>query len=174
MGTFTTGTSQSALLINRQYQVNDTLSTTKGRHQLRFGVDVMHAHNGGNSKEFGGPIYLGQFVYKACTQAVAICESQSYLGNIANVASYTQSYGNANYTVGDTLWSGFMQDDFRLRPNLTVNVGLRYERQTFTDSNKDFAPRVGFSYNVKGDGKTVVRGGFGIYYSQIVDNSAAN
>ncbi len=156
VGTFTTGTSQSALLINRQYQVNDTLSTTMGRHQLRFGFDVMHAHNGGNSKEFGGPIYLGQFVYKACTQAVVICESQTYLGNIANVASYTQSYGNANYTVGDTLWSGFLQDDIRLRPDLTVNVGLRYERQTFADSNKDFAPRVGFSYNIKGDGKTLL------------------
>jgi hypothetical protein len=174
VGTFTTGTSQSALLINRQYQVNDTLATTKGRHQLRFGLDAIHAHNGGNSKEFGGPIYLGQFVYKSCTLGVAVCESQTYLGNIANVASYTQSYGNANYTVGDTLWSGFVQDDIRVRKDLTVNVGLRYERQTFVDSNKDFAPRVGFSYNVKGDGKTVIRGGFGYYYSQIVDNSAAN
>ena len=174
VGTFTTGTSQAALLINRQYQINDTLSTTKGRHQLRFGTDVLHAHNGGNSKEFGGPIYLGQFVYKACAQAVAVCESQTYLGNIANVASYTQSYGNANYTVGDTLWSMFVQDDIRLRRDLTVNVGVRYERQTFADSRLDFAPRVGFSYNVRGDAKTVVRGGFGIYYSQIVDNTAAN
>ena len=46
--------------------------------------------------------------------------------------------------------------------------------QTFTDSSKDFAPRVGFAYNWRGDGKTVIRGGFGIYYSQIVDNSEAN
>jgi len=51
---------------------------------------------------------------------------------------------------------------------------MRYERQTFTNSTKDIAPRVGFAYNVKGDGKTVVRGGFGIYYSEIVDNSEAN
>jgi hypothetical protein len=57
---------------------------------------------------------------------------------------------------------------------LTVNVGLRYERQTFTNSTKDFGPRVGFAYNFRGEGKTVIRGGFGIYYSQIVDNSAAN
>ena len=157
-GTFTTGTSQSALLINRQYQINDTLSTVRGRHQLRFGFDVLHAHNGGNSKEFGGPIYLGQFIYNTCTLALSVCESQAYLRNIANVRSYTQSYGNANYTVDDTLWSMFAQDDIRLRSDLTVNVGLRYERQTFADSNKDFAPRVGFSYNVHNDGKTVVRG----------------
>ena len=88
--------------------------------------------------------------------------------------TYSQSYGNAAYTVTDTLFSVFVQDDFQVRHELTINLGLRYELQTFTDSRKDFAPRAGFSYNVGGDGKTVIRGGFGIYYSQIVDNSEAN
>ncbi len=173
-GTFTSGTSQSALLMNRQYQANDTLSWSHGKHQVKFGGDVIVAHTGGNSKEFGGPIYLGQFSYNACTLSLAICESPAFLNNIANVKSYTQSYGNANYTVNDTLWALFVQDDFHVRSDLTINLGLRYEQQTFTDSRKDFAPRVGFAYNYKGDGKTVVRGGFGIYYSQIIDNSEAN
>jgi hypothetical protein len=173
-GTFTSGTSQSALLLNHQYEVNDVVSATRSRHTLTFGGDVIQAHNGGNSKEFGGPMYLGQFTYNACTQALSVCEGSSYLGNISNVASYTQSYGNAQYTVDDTLFSMFVQDDFKLRRDLTVNLGLRYERQTFTDFDKGFAPRIGFAYNVKGDGKTVIRGGFGIYYSQIVDNNAAN
>ena len=88
--------------------------------------------------------------------------------------TYTQSYGNAAYTVDDVLGSLFVQDDYRLRRDLTVNLGLRYERQTFTDFKKGFAPRAGFSYNLRGDGKTVVRGGFGIYYSQVTDNSEAN
>ena len=173
-GTFTSGTSQSALLLNRQYQVSDTLSASWGAHQVKFGADMIVAHTGGNSKEFGGPIYLVQFVYNTCTQALSVCESSAYLGNIANVRTYTQSYGNANYTVTDTLWSLFVQDDYRLRRDLTVNLGLRYEQQTFTDSRKDFAPRLGFAYNLHGDARTVIRGGFGIYYSQIVDNSAAN
>ena len=173
-GTFTSGTSQSALLMNRQYEAADTLSSSWGHHQVKFGADVIVAHAGGNSKEFGGPSYLGVFTYNACTQALSVCESQAYLGNIANVKTYAQSYGNANYTVTDTLWSFFVQDDFHVRKDLTVNLGLRYEQQTFTDSRKDFAPRVGFSYNWKGDGRTVIRGGFGIYYSQIVDNSQAN
>lgn len=171
VGTFTTGTSQSALLMNRQYEMTDTLSVTWGNHQVKFGGSGILAHTGGNSKEFGGPIYLGQFIYNTCTQPVAVCESQAYLGNLSNVRSYTQSYGNANYTVDDWLWSLFVQDDWKVRPNLTINLGLRYERQTFTDSNKDFAPRAGFAYNWNG---TVIRGSFGIYYSQIVDNSAAN
>ena len=172
--TFTTGTSQSALLLNRQYGVSDTLSTSWGKHLVKFGADVIRAHNGGNSKEFGGPIVLGQLVYNLCRSTVAFCESSAYLNNIANVASYTQSFGNASYTVDDTLWSLFVQDDFRMRPDLTINLGLRYEQQTFTDARKDFAPRVGFAYNWRGDGKTVIRGGFGIYYSQVVDNAAAN
>ena len=173
-GTFTTGTSQSALLMNRQYEANDTLSAIWGAHQIKFGADAIVAHTGGDSKEFGGPIYLGQFVYKSCTQAPSFCESSAYLDNIANVQSYTQSYGNANYTVNDTLWSLFVQDDYHVRKDLTVNLGLRYEQQTFTDSRLAFAPRVGFAYDWRGQGNTVIRGGFGIYYSQIVDNSEAN
>ncbi|HUL16209.1 MAG TPA: TonB-dependent receptor [Terriglobales bacterium] len=173
-GTFTSGTSQSALLLNRQYEANDTVSATHSRHTIKFGMGMIHAHNGGDSKEFGGPIYLGKFTYKSCTDALEVCESTSYLDDINNVQSYTQSYGNADYTVDDTLWSAFVQDDYRVRYDLTLNLGLRYERQTFTDSTHAFAPRVGFAYDLFGGGKTVIRGGFGIYYSQIVDNSEAN
>src|SRR6202042_1992774 len=173
-GTFTSGTSQSALLMNRQYEANDTMSAAWGQHTIKFGANVIVAHTGGDSKEFGGPIYLGEFIYNTCTLALSICESPAYLSSIANVKTYTQSYGNASYTVNDTLFSAFVQDDWRIRPNLTINLGLRYELQTFTDSRTDFAPRVGFAWNPRADGKTVIRGGFGIYYSQIVDNSEAN
>ena len=173
-GTFTSGTSQSALLLNHQYQANDTLSVVRGSHQLKFGADVIAAHSGGDSKEFGGPIYLGQFLYNTCTASLSFCESPAYLGNIANVVSYTQSYGNAHYTVDDTLWALFVQDDYHVFSDLTLNLGLRYEQQTFTDSRKGFAPRFGFAYNWLGDNNTVLRGGFGIYDSQIVDNSEAN
>lgn len=174
VGNFVTGTSQSAELQNRQYDLSDTLAASWGRHQMRFGADVLRSHTGGNGKEFGGPSFLGAFTYKSCILDTATCESPTYLDNIANVNSYTQSYGNATYTVDDTLWALFVQDDFRLQPHLTVNLGLRYEQQTFTDARKDFAPRAGFVYNIAGTGKTVVRGGFGIYYSQVVDNSEAN
>lgn len=173
-GTFTTGTSQSALLLNRQYGLNDTIAVSRGRHQFKFGTDMVHAHNGGNSKEFGGPIFLGQLNYNTCTAALTVCESPAFLNNIANVRTYTQSYGVGNYTVDDTLWALFAQDDFRLRTDLTLNLGLRYEQQTFTDARKNFAPRVGFAYDWLGRGKTVIRGGFGIYHAQVIDNSQAN
>ena len=173
-GTYISGTSQSALLMNRQYEIHDALSATRGRHQIQLGEDVITAHNGGDSKEYGGPIYDGQFLYKTCTQALSFCESPAYLENINNVQTYTQSYGNASYTVDDTLWALYFQDDYKLWPSLTLNLGVRYERQTFTDSRTNVAPRVGFAYDVQGAGRGVLRGGFGIYYSQVPDNSQAN
>jgi hypothetical protein len=173
-GTFTSGTSQGALLLNHQFEVLDSLEKTWNRNELRAGFDVIHARTGGNSKEFGGPIHLGELIYKACTGTTAFCESQAYLGDIHNVNSYTQSYGNANYLVGDTMAALFVQDDAHVSRDLTVNAGLRYELQSFTDARKDFAPRVGFAYNVAGRGMTTVRAGFGIYSSQVVDNDEAN
>lgn len=174
VGNFVSGTSQAAELQNRQYDFSDTMAISWGRHQVHFGENVLHAHTGGNGKEFGGPSFLGAFTYKSCNLGITACESNSYIGDIANVNSYTQSYGNATYTVDDTLWALFAQDDLHLRRDLTLNLGLRYEQQTFTDARKDFAPRLGFVYNVAGAGETVLRGGFGIYYAQVVDNAAAN
>lgn len=173
-GTFASGTSQAALLLNRQFEVVDSLAKTWTRNSIDLGFDVIHARNGGNSKEFGGPIYDGELIYKVCRESAAFCESRTYLGNIANVQSYTQSYGNADYVVDDTLAAIFFQDDDRLTPTFTLNLGLRYELQTFTDARADVAPRIGFAYNVAGRGTTTVRGGFGIYDAQVVDNSEAN
>jgi hypothetical protein len=171
---FTSGTSQNALLMNHQYEVSEVLAATLGRNQLRLGGDWIYAHTGGNSKEFGGPIYLGKFTYNTCSQGVTVCESSAYLNNIANVANYQQSYGNANYLVNDDLYAVFAQDDYRASDRLVLNLGVRYEGQTFTDAHENIAPRVGFALDAFGTGKTVLRGGFGIYYSQIVDNEEAS
>ncbi len=172
--TFTSGTSQSAVLMNRQYQVSDMVSVMAGRHQLKFGGSAIVAHTGGNGKEFGGPVYLGKFTYNTCSLAASVCEGPTYLNDISKVANYQQSFGNASYTVTDTIWSLFVQDDFRVSKQVTLNAGLRYERQTFTDATTNFGPRMGFVYDVGGRGRTAVRGGFGIYYSQVVDNAQAN
>jgi hypothetical protein len=173
-GTFTSGTSQNALLMNRQYEVAETLAIDRGRHQLSAGANIIAAHNGGNSKEFGGPIFLGKFTYNTCTASPAVCEGTAFLSNIANVANYQQSFGNASYTVDDQFAGVFVQDDYRVTRRLTANLGLRYERQGFTDSTLDFAPRIGFVFDLTGSGNTIFRASYAIYDSQVVDNSAAS
>jgi hypothetical protein len=179
--TFTAGSSQSALLMNRQYGVDETLAIHLGKNEIVAGGDWLLSHTGGDSKEFGGPYFLGKFTYNTCSQPgntlaqnIAYCESPTFLNNLANVASYTQGYGNPIYTINDNLYAVFIQDNYHLTRKLVLNLGARYERQTFTDSKTNLAPRVGFVADPLGNGTTVLRGGFGIYYSQITDNSQAS
>ena len=172
-GVSTEGESRAPVLINHQYQAADTLSLTRGSHFLKLGGDAIYSTSGGNGQEFGTGFQLGQFNFPApagCTASGCVPTSQLTLGPGVR---YTQSFGNANYRIGEWLWSLFAQDDWRATRDLTLNLGLRYERQTFTDDTNNFAPRVGFAYNFLGDGKTVLRGSYGIYYSQLRSNLGA-
>jgi hypothetical protein len=65
-------------------------------------------------------------------------------------------------------FGGYVQDDWKSRKNLTLNFGLRYENQSNISSNFNFAPRVGFAWQA--NPKTVVRGGFGIFYDRISES----
>ncbi|MDT5293193.1 MAG: hypothetical protein QOJ76_73, partial [Acidobacteriota bacterium] len=141
-----------------------------------FGGDATFSSSGGNGQEFGSGFVLGQFTFAAnagCTPAATgPCAPTSQL-TLANVARYTQSFGNADYNVREWLYSLFVQDNWRVRRDLTLNLGVRYERQTFTDDANNFSPRVGFAYNLLGDEHTVVRGSYGIYYSEVRANTGA-
>ena len=62
----------------------------------------------------------------------------------------------------------------RVNNDLTLDLGLRYDRQTLTDANDNFAPRLGFGWHPNGDATLgVVRGGYGMYYTQIRSNLVA-
>ncbi|HEY7545684.1 MAG TPA: TonB-dependent receptor [Blastocatellia bacterium] len=167
-GLATEGESRSAKLINHQYQLADTFSFTRSRHSMKFGVDAIYSSSGGNGQEFGGGFVRGQFTLKPGVTA-PISEL-----TINDVQRFTQSFGNASYNVKEWLWSVFAEDSIRLRRDLTVNLGLRYEQQTFTDDDNNVSPRLGFAYNFRGDSRTVIRGGYGIYYSEIRANLAAS
>jgi hypothetical protein len=72
----------------------------------------------------------------------------------------------------------YINDDWRMRPNLTLSLGLRYENQNNISDNGNFAPRVGFAWGMDAHAntpaKTVLRGGFGTFYSRIPLNSTLN
>jgi hypothetical protein len=68
----------------------------------------------------------------------------------------------------------FAQDSIRVANDLTVDAGLRYDRQTLTDATSNFAPRAGFGWHPNGDPHTSIRGGYGMYYTQIRANALAS
>jgi outer membrane receptor protein involved in Fe transport len=75
------------------------------------------------------------------------------------------SMGQYDFTEIDHRGNGFVSDKWQVNRKLTLNVGVRYDYQSATPKTKDaIGPRFGFAYDVLGDGKTLVRGGFGKVY----------
>lgn len=113
--------------------------------------------------------------------AARIRAGQCYGGN------FTQGIGPAGLTMKTTDFNFFIQDDWRITPRLTLNLGLRYEYQqnpdavapnpalpqtaNKVDDKNNFGPRVGFAFDMTGDGKTSLRGGWGLYYGRVINST---
>ena len=155
----------------------DNLTMIRGRHTLKFGVDVrrIRLNNSGNT---------------LTTSSIAYATNEDFINNVADSAEYLEGEG----VVGNrrTFYQGYGQDEFRVTPNLTLNLGLRYEyysvvheihnRSAVVDiagcggfcppgtpyydpNKKDFGPRVGVAWAPAAlHGKTVIRSGFGVYF----------
>jgi carboxypeptidase family protein/TonB-dependent receptor-like protein len=166
---FTVGQSRLSDLFGHQVQFSDTLSWSRGAHYVRFGGSVIHHTSGGTGGEPGTAV-LGTFAFRNTTTAPL---DQLTL---ADVQQYTQpiSFGITSYELKQWLLTGFVQDSIRLTNDLTVDAGLRYDRQTLTDATANFAPRVGFGWHPNGDSRLAVRGGYGMYYTQIRSNLIGN
>jgi hypothetical protein len=165
---FTIGQSRTADIFSHQWQFADTLSWSVGGHYLRFGGSVMRHTSGGTGSE-PGTAELGTFTFRNATTA----PFQQL--TLADVQNYQQpiNFGISSYRLPQWLLSGFVQDDWKVRRDLTLNLGLRYDRQTLTDATKNFMPRIGFGWNPGGDARLSIRGGYGIYYPQIRANQVA-
>ena len=174
-GYYTYGESRVANLMNHQYEYADTLSLSRGKHQIKIGFDVTNSSSGGFGQEFGAGYTDGRFqinpVYKTLPIATVLTLNPSLpapgapAGSPPLVSSFTQSFGNQNYHLTDTLYGVFAQDNWNVLPNLTLNLGIRWDGETFTGQNALFSPRVGFAWRVPSS-NTVIRGGYGIYYSE--------
>lgn len=168
---FTIGQSRLSDIFGHQAQVSDTLSWTRGRHYLRLGGSVIHHTSGGTGSEPGTAV-LGTFTFAGTGPRAALPFDQLTL---ADVQSYQQpiNFGIDSYELRQWLLTGFVQDRINVRRDFTLDVGLRYDRQTLTDATKNFAPRIGFGWNPGGDARTAIRGGYGMYYTQIRANAVA-
>ena len=167
--------------IQNTYQLVDNISWTKGKHTFKFGFDGRNVISPQHfiQRERGDYYYstLEQFLIDAIPDDFA----ERNLGK-------TSYYGNQ--------WATFLyaNDNWRVRNNLTLNLGLRYERTTVPSgqqlqslnslsdvpglitfhapktANKNFAPRIGIAYSPGTSGRTSIRAGFGISYDVIFDN----
>ena len=165
---FTIGQSRASDLWGHQWQFSDTLSWSHRNHYFRFGGGFIHHTSVGTGSEPGTAI-LGTFTFKNTTTAPF---DQLTLNDVQN---YTQpiNFGISSYELGQWLITGFVQDSFHVHPDLTLDLGLRYDRQTLTTATKNFEPRIGFAWHPRGDSRTSIRGGYAMYYTQIRTNALA-
>jgi hypothetical protein len=87
--------------------------------------------------------------------------------------TYTQRLGSSDFVIPNNIYAAFVQDSWRPRPNLTMNLGVRYDFESYAGILKDknnISPRLAISYDPWNTGKTVLRGGGGLFQDQITLN----
>jgi hypothetical protein len=167
-GYATIGESRYASLIDHQYEMADTVTHIAGRHTWKFGATAEQSSSGGFGQEFGSGFLQGQFTVKP--SANGKLPSQLTLNDVSR---FQQSFGNPQYNIREWLGSVFAQDNWRASSNLSLELGIRYEAQSFTDDHNNVSPRVGLAYKLPNT-NTVVRASYGIFYSEEVTDLAAN
>ena len=150
LGAFNGGGAQSnRLFTENAVKINDALSWTRGRHLLKFGINIPNWTRVGldDFTDFGG-----EFTFSSLLD---------YANN--HPLLYAQQTGQTHYVFMYKELAGFIQDQIRVRQKLSITIGLRYDWQNYFNSNYGFAPRASFAYALGNRHKTVLRGGIGIF-----------
>jgi hypothetical protein len=144
------------------FETVDNVSTQRGDHALKFG---------------GGLLYNRvKILFPGAVQGVYAFSSLSNYIN-GNYLNYQQAFGAPSQFQSNPNFGVFVEDEWRVRPDLTVNAGLRYDAQFLPDpietDGNNLAPRVGVVY-APGDRKIVARASFGLYYDRIPLRATSN
>src|SRR5215813_5393945 len=169
LDSFTGGGSQVGKASNteNQWELTNTTSFVKGAHSLKLGARFRHV----SINDFSPQNFGGTYTFTTIT-----AYRNTVAGLTQQASQFSLSAGNPEAKVSQLDFGGFGQDDWKLRPNLTLNLGLRYEAQTNISSNFNIAPRIGFAWSPRGgqQAKTVIRGGFGLFYDRVSENLTLN
>ena len=195
---------RSAFPDERRNQVADTFSWNHGKHLFKFGFDFNHVH------DLEVNLFTGFGAYSYNTRVDWITDFAAFQANPTNPSrlctqttgtppvttnvpcytSFTQGLGTPGFNFNTNDLAFFAQDDWRIAPRLTLNLGLRWDTEImpspqipnsafpltnrFPDDRTNFGPRVGFALDLLGGGKTVLRGGYGIFYGRIINSTIFN
>ena len=137
------------------FNLQSDLDYVRGIHSLRTGIAV----DGGSYFSDDESNYLGTFLF----DSPASFEAQTPL-------NYTRRLGDSAIDYDNVQAGIYVQDDIRVRKNLTFSPGLRYELQTHLSDYNNLGPRFGMSWAPFKSGKTTLRGSFGIFYDWLNAN----
>src|SRR5438270_1207502 len=168
----------------RRYEFTDNLTSIHGHHTFRTGFyELIRGNNTTSDTFFAGRfefLDLPGFLLSPCLEAPIFCnlsaDAPSAISSLQSLnyglpAFYEQGFGDPRYIDTRPFTAGYLQDAWQIRSGFTLNYGLRYELDSqvgpLNSYKKNFAPRLSFAWDPVSDHKTVVRGGYGIFYSPI-------
>jgi hypothetical protein len=145
-----------------QWEIADTYSLVRGSHSMKSGLDIFRIDTTADLRvAFDG-------VYRFSPTAPFPYDPE-------DPTTHPFLYQQGFFTAGapqvlrrhETHIQIFFQDDWQVTPHLTANLGIRWEKETSVPDNNNFAPRLGFNWDATEDGRTSVRGGYGVFYSYV-------
>jgi hypothetical protein len=176
LGEFTLGGAVSGTERDHQdhYELQNYTSISQGKHFIKFGGRLRAIHEVSmSSAGFNGTYIFSDLT----TYANAI---QGLPNGNPRQLSVNGTLSGVIPTVAVTMVDAglYVQDDWKVRPNLTLSGGLRFETQNAIHDHGDWAPRVGFAWGMGGGGKsapkTILRGGFGLFYDRFTQDLILN
>ncbi len=180
------GNSQGNILsLGNTYELQNYTSMSLGKHYLKFGgrLRAYQASNNANTnfngtftfgaRQFQGQTITGLEAYQITQEGLAAGETLPQIIAMGGGASqFNIAAGNPYAEINQFDLGLYAQDDWRLRPNMTLSLGLRFETQDNISDHADVAPRLAFAWGLGRKGatpKTVLRAGWGMFYDRFMD-----